>query len=52
MTKKELPQCSVEGCFDAASIIFNGLLLCGLHANEALERRRVEMERGNADEAN
>ena len=37
--KKELPQCSVEGCPDAAGIIMNGTLLCGQHANEALERR-------------
>jgi hypothetical protein len=34
MTKQELPQCSMEGCFNAAGVIFNGTLLCEEHANE------------------
>ena len=50
MTKQELPQCSVDGCVMAAGIIMNGELLCGAHANEALERRRAGMKtRGDDD---
>ena len=49
--KKELPHCSVEGCMDAAGIIMNGTLLCGQHVTEALERRRVSLERQRTDEA-
>jgi hypothetical protein len=48
--KKELPQCSVDGCLDAAGIIMNGTLLCGAHANEALERRRADLKRLRTDE--
>jgi hypothetical protein len=48
--KKELPQCSIEGCLDAAGMIMNGTLLCGQHANEALERRRADLERQRTDE--
>ena len=44
MTKQELPQCSVQGCVSAAGIIMNGDLLCGAHANEALERRRAALK--------
>ena len=49
--KKELPQCSVEGCPDVAGIIMNGTLLCGQHANEALERRRADLENRKTGEA-
>ena len=47
MTKQELPKCSEPGCLNAAGIIMNGCLLCGDHANEALERRRAELQRHN-----
>jgi len=40
MTKQQLPTCSIEGCLNSAGINFDGILLCGEHANEALERRR------------
>lgn len=43
MVKQELPKCSEAGCSNAAGIIMNGSLLCGEHANEALERRRAEL---------
>ena len=45
--KQELPKCSEPGCLNAAGIIMNGSLLCGEHANEALERRRAELRRDN-----
>jgi hypothetical protein len=38
MSKQELPQCSMEGCFNVAGVIFDGTMLCPEHANEALER--------------
>ena len=44
MTKQELPQCSVPGCESAAGVIMDGTLLCGAHANEALERRRATIK--------
>ena len=47
MVKQELPKCSEPGCLHAAGIIMNGSLLCGEHANEALERRRAELRRDN-----
>ena len=45
MTKKELPPCSRRGYEYAASIVFNGVLLCGTHANDALEMRRQALIR-------
>ena len=49
MVKQELPKCSEPTCLNAAGIIMNGSLLCGEHANEALERRRAEMRRNNGN---
>ena len=43
-----MPKCSKPGCLSAAGIIMNGSLLCGEHANEALERRRAELQRPKA----
>lgn len=54
MTRKELPPCSKPGCGKAASIIFNGVLLCAEHANEAFEQRRAALlraeEEGSGDQ--
>ena len=52
MTKKELPQCSIEGCCEAAGVIFDGELLCGQHANEAFEQRQTHSQAPASDEAN
>ena len=38
---RELPQCSVEGCPNAAGAVMDGALLCGLHASQALLHRRA-----------
>jgi hypothetical protein len=50
MTKQQLPQCSMEDCFNAAGVILNGTLLCGEHANEALERRRDSLPECDSEE--
>lgn len=41
MSKPDLPPCSIRGCKHAAGAIINGALLCGAHAVEELERRRL-----------
>ena len=51
MTRQELPQCSMDGCFNAAGVIFDGALLCGEHANEALERRRDSLPECDGEES-
>jgi len=50
MTRQELPQCSKEGCFNAAGIILDGALFCGDHANEALERRCGTLPESDCEE--
>ena len=50
MTKQELPQCSIEGCFSAAGVIFDGALFCGEHANEALELWRGSLPQSDSEE--
>jgi len=45
MTRKELPPCSKRDCVGAASIVFNGVLLCARHASDALEERRASLKR-------
>jgi hypothetical protein len=50
MTKQELPQCSMEGCSNAAGVILDGALFCGEHANEALERWRGSLPQSDSEE--
>jgi hypothetical protein len=46
MTKPDLPPCSVRDCKRAAGAIINGALLCGEHAMEELEKRKL-LRRGD-----
>ena len=39
---RELPACSVAGCGLVAGAVVDGVLLCGLHASQALLRRRQD----------
>lgn len=40
----------MEGCLNAAGVILDGDLFCGEHANEALERWRVELPQSDSEE--
>jgi hypothetical protein len=40
----------MEGCFNVAGVIFDGSLLCGEHANEALERWRGALPQNDSEE--
>ena len=41
MMRPVLPPCSVRDCPNVAGAIINGVLLCGQHAVEELERRKL-----------
>lgn len=51
MMRPVLPPCSVRDCPNAAGAIINGVLLCGEHAVEELERRKLVPKSDEGDKS-